>query len=95
MAGGVREALPDVLEWIGKPLFSPEVVGSPSRMSGSSREALPDVRDLSGGCLGSLGVVGRPSRMSVSGWEGDGGRWNTRKSLCQSNPRRMGPRMVT
>ena len=40
-----REALEDVLEWLGGPPGCPGVVGRPSRMSGSGREALPDVQE--------------------------------------------------
>ena len=47
MSGSGREALPNVQEWSGVPLGSPEVVGRPSRMYGSGQDALPDVQEWS------------------------------------------------
>ena len=41
----VREALPDIREWLGVPSECQGVVGSPSRMSGSCQVALPDFRE--------------------------------------------------
>ena len=63
----VREALPDFLEWSGRPPGCPLVVHRPSRMSGSGREALPNIREWSERPPGCPLVVLRPSRLSGSG----------------------------
>ena len=68
----VREALPDVQEWLGGPPECPGVVVWPSRLFGSGWETLLDVWEWCEALPNvqeSLWMCGRPSWMSRSGRE--------------------------